>query len=169
MASSVLIEPVLLASGLEYSIHTCPRALRGEISAVLRGMDISNLLLVCTCQHAAMDLVATGDAVEVEKDELLVRFTTWARAICERLAAGGHWADYVDPCSGLLVRDRKSNVLYPEVDTMGVLLRYKVLDAGPCHILLHPRWGSACYPATMMTTAPLDALSAAISSVDSAC
>jgi hypothetical protein len=163
-----LVEPTLTSSGLEFSIHTCPRALRSELAVILRGVDITALLIVCTCQRAAMDLVAVGDAVDAEKDALLVRFTSWAGAVCQCLAEAGFWADYVDPCSGLLVRDRKSNVLYPEVDSMGVLLRYKVLDAGPCHILLHPRWGSACYPASMMTTAPLDALRDAIHAVSSA-
>ncbi len=34
------------------------------------------------------------------------------------------------------------------------LLRYKTQNAGCCKILLHPRWGSSCYPATIFTTAP---------------
>lgn len=34
-------------------------------------------------------------------------------------------------------------------------------------ILLHPKWGSAVYPATMFTTAPLDLLKAAIDAASS--
>jgi hypothetical protein len=29
----------------------------------------------------------------------------WARAVCGALAARGCWADYIDPCSGLPVRE----------------------------------------------------------------
>ena len=45
-----------------------------------------------------------GDAVEKEKDELLERFFAFARHVCAALRDQGHWADYIDPCSGLPVR-----------------------------------------------------------------
>ena len=32
----------------------------------------------------------------------------------------------------------------------------------PLQVLLHPQWGSAVYPATMFTCAPLEVLQAAI-------
>lgn len=38
---------------------------------MLRGVDTTRLLIVPTCQHAAMDLVQTGEKVDVEKDLLL--------------------------------------------------------------------------------------------------
>jgi hypothetical protein len=28
----------------------------------------------------------------------LLQFVEFAKAVCERLAAAGHWADYIDPC-----------------------------------------------------------------------
>ena len=45
-----------------------------------------------------------SEAVDAEKDALLERFFAFARAACDALAAQGHWADYIDPCSGLPVR-----------------------------------------------------------------
>jgi hypothetical protein len=57
-------------------------------------------------QHATVDLVNVGDAVEAEKDALLLRFFALARHACDALAAAGHWADYIDPCSGLPVRQQ---------------------------------------------------------------
>lgn len=51
---------------------------------------------------------------------------------------------------------------YSEVAGFEHLLRYKTQNAGCCKILLHPRWGSSCYPATIFTTAPLPALVAAM-------
>lgn len=147
-------EPSLAADGFEYTAVSCPRALREDVRVVLRGVDVAALQIVCTCQRARLDLVNIGPEVDVEKDALLERFVAWAKRACEVLEAGGHWADYADPCSGLLVRARLSNVIWPEVETMSQLLRYRTLNAGPCHILLHPRWGSACYPATLFSTAP---------------
>ena len=55
-------------------------------------------------QHARVDLVNVGDAVEAEKDALLERFFAFARHACAALQRRGHWADYIDPCSGLPAR-----------------------------------------------------------------
>ena len=46
-----------------------------------------------------------GDAVDKEKDALLERFFAFARLVCAALRDQGHWADYIDPCSGLPVRN----------------------------------------------------------------
>jgi hypothetical protein len=46
---------------------------------------------------------------------------------------------------------------YNEVAGFEHLLRYRTQNAGCCKILLHPRWGSSCYPATLFTTAPVEA------------
>lgn len=46
------------------------------------------------------------------------------------------------------------NKVYSEVEGAQKLLKYNVMNAGCCKILLHPSYGSACYPATIFTTAP---------------
>ena len=43
--------------------------------------------------------------------------------------------------------------VYPDVVGAQMLLRYDTVDAGCCRVLLHPRWQSRCYPATVFTTA----------------
>ena len=49
----------------------CPAKIHAELAGVLPGADLSHLLIVPTCQRAVMDLVKTGEEVEVEKDKLL--------------------------------------------------------------------------------------------------
>ena len=73
------------------------------------GLGTDGLLVVPTCQRATLDLVNIGDAVEAEKDALLERFFAFARHVCGALQAQGHWADYIDPCSGLPVRSGRHN------------------------------------------------------------
>ena len=70
----------------------------------------------------------------------------------------GYWADYIDPCSGLPMLTEGCNKVFSEVDCMEVVLGYKSMNCGCCKVLLHPRWGSFVYPATIMTTAPTEAL-----------
>ena len=68
----------------------------------------------------------------------------------------GFWADYIDPCSGLPMLTKNTTKVYSEVDGMQTLLHYATMDAGMCKILLHPKWGSAVYPASAFTNAPED-------------
>ena len=92
----------------------------------------------------------------------------FAKAVCERLGAQGHWADYIDPCSGLPMIHRDSGAVYGEVEALVTLLGYRTQNAGCCKIVLHPRWGSAVYPATLFARAPLGEVQEAIRLVEEA-
>ena len=52
--------------------------------------------------------------------------------------------------------------VYSEVDALVTLLGYPTANAGCCKVVLHPRWGSAVYPASLLTQAPLEAAAAAL-------
>lgn len=56
--------------------------------------------------------------------------------------------------------------VYSEVDGMQLLLHYRTMDAGMCKVLLHPKWGSAVYPASAFTDAPIEEVRKAISSAE---
>ena len=60
------------------------------------------------------------------------------------------------------MRTPHSRVVYPEVDALETLLRYRTDAAGGCKVLSHPTWGSAVYPATLFARAPLEVVVAAI-------
>ena len=52
--------------------------------------------------------------------------------------------------------------VYGEVEALSTLLGYRCQNAGCCKIVLHPRWGSSVYPATLFARAPVEAVAAAI-------
>ena len=56
----------------------------------------------------------------------------------------------------------RGSSVFSEVDAFELLLRYKTSNAGCCKVLHHPLWGSAVYPASLMTNAPLAAICDAI-------
>jgi hypothetical protein len=115
-----------------------------------------------TMQKSRLDTVRFGPEVEEEKDRCLERFAAFARPLCQGLRGQGFWADFIDPCSGLPMLTPHCTRPYSEVAGFEHLLRYKTQNAGCCKILLHPRWGSSCYPATIFTTAPVKTVRAAI-------
>lgn len=50
--------------------------------------------------------------------------------------------------------------------SLGALMGYSIQNAGCCKIVLHPRWGSAVYPATVFTLAPVEHVLFAIREVE---
>ena len=214
-ATATMIVPVTTSVwGLEYSVHECPKRHKAEAEAMFPGLDVSDLLVVPTCQvrliaktsrarprkspppgrarrfvppprldrpsptpprpprvppHAQrtkMDLVQTGESVDTEKDFCLERFMTFAKNVTDRLIAAGHWADYIDPCSGLSMVNKDSQQIYGEVDALVTLLNYQTTNSGCCKVVLHPTWGSAVYPASIFTKAPPAALADAIAEAE---
>ena len=151
---------------LDFSIHACPKPLFREAKFVFpflqkeEATSQESLLVIPTAQQARHDLVKVGPEIEEEKDRLLEVFMSFAKDVCTELRHLGHWADYIDPCSGLPMMTEDCNKVYSEVDGFEVLLHYKTMNCGCCKVLLHPSWGSGVYPATMFTTAPRDIVTA---------
>jgi hypothetical protein len=147
---------------MEVSVHTIPKSLQREFHHVFeRQVTFDSLreqgaeiLAILTNQHALEDLISVGDRVEKEKDRLLNVFIEFARPLCHRVSDAGFWADFIDPCSGLPMRTENCNKVYSEVDGMECCLGYKSYNAGFCKILIHPKWQSAVYPASIFVCAP---------------
>lgn len=57
-------------------------------------------------------------------------------------------------------------VPYGEVDGMSALLGYQTANAAGCKVLIHPRWGTSVYPATLFTKAPVTVLKKIIVEVE---
>lgn len=85
------------------------------MQAIFPGEDLTGMLVVPTCQRAAMELVNVGPDVDAEKDRLLERFFEFAKGVCGKLEAEGFWADYIDPCSGLPMIHKFNGAVYSEV------------------------------------------------------
>jgi phosphatidylinositol glycan class T len=142
--------------GFEVSVHSLPRIVLSEVEQVLPSVP-GKIIAVLTAQKSKYGLVEWGDDVAKEKDELLERFAAWCKVVIKALEANGHWADYIDPCSGLPANS-DGNKIYGEVDGFQALLGYRTQNANCCKILLHPVWGAAVYPATLFTNAPAEAV-----------
>lgn len=119
-------------------------------------VDREDVLAIPTIQKSVMDIVQIGPDIEMEKDRCLEVFVEFASALCDEISKHGYWADYIDPCSGLPMLNKERAHHYNEVDGFQHLLRYQTQNAGCCKILLHPKYGSSCYPATLFTVAPKD-------------
>jgi len=152
----------------QWSLHKVTRSLRKECSLIFPELEKGQTLYaIPTFQKTAVALVGWGSVEASEKDCLLENFFTFGhllrqeiKDLCQKEALSGaeSWSDFVDPCSGHAAVGQRGNCMYNEVDAAMKLLRYPTQEVGAanaiCHVLLHPEWGSACYPATFLTTAP---------------
>lgn len=149
----------------EYSAHTLTASLLRDVVPVFPLAPPPPLVVVPTLQRSSVALTAYGAAEAAEKDRLQGVFFAWAAAMRDALAATGHWGDGTDPATGAALFGDEA-ALYSDVPAIARLLRYPTLDAGGCTILLHPEWGTAVYPATFFTNAPLEVVREALAGVN---
>ncbi|CAI2167624.1 4209_t:CDS:2 [Funneliformis geosporum] len=139
---------------LEYSVHLASNRFNRELKCVFPQVEnFEKCLVIPTFLKCEHDLVGIGAAIDLEKDEKLEVFVEWGKEICHKLRNRGYWADLTDPCSGYPVFSEPGPAIYPDVQGAVELLKYDLHNAGCCHILLHPKWGSKVYPGTLFTTA----------------
>lgn len=129
----------------------------------------SSLTLLSTIQRSKIDLAprplspgSTGSqAVAVEMDRQLDRFMGLFGRVASALGSRGFWCDAVDPRTGQAVRGRAAE-RFSENAWVQRVLGYPVVDNGICPMLEHPMFGTACYPATIVTDAPSATLAEAL-------
>lgn len=90
------------------------------------------------------------------RKSVLPRLTDWLKSLHGRVFT--FLQDLTDPCSGLPVLSERGGSYYPDVIGGQMLLNYDIIDTGCCKLLSHPKWHTKVYPATLFTTAPLEAV-----------
>lgn len=76
-----------------------------------------------------------------------LQFMGWAKLVCEKLDAKGHWSDYMDPCSGLAVRPAP-----PSLCAVPSRTEFNVLSCGgACGVLRCTAAHLAANPAIALT------------------
>ncbi len=187
MANTEIVAPKLYeytSINIELSLHKPSNAYKNELNHIFPALNekLEEILVIPTMQKTCIELVNWGDVADKgihsltihtfitysfvyapEKDNCLESFFVVAKLLCTELIALGHWADYIDPCSGLPMITPDCNKVFDEVQSAQVLLKYSIMNANCCKILLHPKYGSAVYPATIFTTAPTDVVTAMLS------
>jgi hypothetical protein len=149
---------------LEYNIRPCTPALRRELKSVFPDLTQQDVNIIITFQDSKLDLTSTNFSWE-NKDVCLevviyIQFFKFAESLGENL--GNFWWDFIDPCSGLPVRGTPGPSIYDEVDACQRLLGMSMIRVGCCNVLSHPVFGTRCYPASILTTAPISLIKSAI-------
>jgi hypothetical protein len=89
---------------------------------------------------------------EAQKHILRDRFLQIGGAIAAQLQEQGYQADLFDPKTGLPILSQSGRCM-DDVAVVRECLGYGTMEINGCSILLHPEWGSAVYPAVLVSSA----------------
>jgi hypothetical protein len=145
--------PVILTNDIQYSAHVPTAFIRANLPLLLPSwtMPVASVLLVL--QRPQVFLINHSLATEADKDRLRLQFIRLANAIANQLAIAGHQVDVFDPRTGLPMRSAPGPLPLDDVAVVHSLLGYDISDVGGCWGVIHPRWGQAVYPSTLLSSA----------------
>ena len=138
---------------MQCSLHPPSRFLQTHRANLLPewSQPVRSLLLVL--QPAPMPLVPQTPATEVSKQVLRQQFLDFGGAIVQQLQQRGHLADLFDPQTGWPLASRSGSDRWDDVAVVRACLGYNISLVANCAMLVHPTWGAAVYPATVVSSA----------------
>jgi hypothetical protein len=139
---------------VEISIHSPSQYICANCEKILP--DWKNELsfwVVIVLQQSQYEIDKITPEIEVEKQRLREKFMRFGFDVAFVLRDRGYLTDLIDPRTGYPLLSRPGK--YPHDDTAVVkaLLGYPAIK-NKCHVLVHPKWGTAVYPSTLISTAP---------------
>ncbi len=130
----------------------------GRVFPDLSEGDHPDVVAVPTFQRALFDLnpdsgAAPAATVQAEMNKLLANFVALESEVHGELTRLGYFCDSIDPLTGCAMRSR-SGERYSEAAGSRELLGYELAETSCCHLVIHPQFGSRCYPVTIFSNAP---------------
>jgi hypothetical protein len=119
----------------------------------------STLIILQRCQ---LDLIEHNPDTEVQKRHLRQSFLTFGLQIAFYLKNLNLKTEVFDPRTGQPVLSMPGSMALSDVAIAQAMLGYPTIQSGRCSILVHPQWGSAVYPSTLVSSASPAQLSAVV-------
>ncbi len=114
--------------------------------------EVGAVLIVL--QRSPCDLAPRSPLTERQKYLLREAFMQTGLAIATQLRQLNYCADPFDPKTGQPLLSQPGSLWLDDVAVIRACLGYPTADRDGCSILLHPDWGSAVYPAVLLSSAP---------------
>lgn len=97
---------------------------------------------------------------EPEKEKLRSHFLELGQAIALTLQQQGYLADLFDPRTGWPMLSARGTLPLDDVAVARAALGFSTSRYGNCRVILHPSLGTAVYPSTLVSSAPVAVLGA---------
>lgn len=132
-----------------------------NLARVLPDWQRPPLWVVFTLQQATQSLARFTPPVQQEKDRLREQFLGFAQTVVRQLRDRGLASEAIDPRTGCPLFSRAGEIPHDDVAAVAASLQYPIAP-GNCSLVIHPDWGTAVYPSTLMASAPREILEAIV-------
>ncbi len=146
-----------------YSVHRPSRYICTHTDGLLPGWShpVSSVLVVL--QPCNTDLRQKTPVTEAQKQLLREAFLEFGYPIAMKLQHLGHLAEIFDPRTGLPLFSQPGHLHLDDVAVARACLGYQTINSYGCSIIVHPLWGSAVYPSTLLSSATPDLVESVVS------
>ncbi len=137
-----------------YSVHLPSKFICRYANQLLPDWSCPIASVLIVLQQADCGLMERSLITETQKHLLRDRFLQIGGAIVTELQDHGYHADLFDPKTGLPMLSQSGRSI-DDVAVVRACLGYATMAIDGCDILLHPDWGTAVYPAVLVSSAVL--------------
>ncbi len=150
---------------MQWSVHSPSAFIRDRAASLLPDWSCAIESVLIVLQPCDRVLLERTLETEAQKERLRQNFLEVGAMVVLQLAEQGYRADLFDPSSGFPVYSIPGHTRLDDVAIAHACLRYPLSHSGGCAVILHPLWGSAVYPSTVVSSAPpwvIEAVAAAL-------
>lgn len=150
---------------LQYSVHPAPRFIRTHLNRLLPSWSLPVLSVVVVLQLCQFAFLERTVETEIYKNEFRQQFLEFGSQIIAQLGTMGYLADMFDPRTGFPMTSPPGQVRLSDVKVVGATLGYTIDRSGQCAAIVHPTWGKAVYPSTLVSSAQPDVVAAIVANI----
>jgi hypothetical protein len=123
------------------------------------------IVVLQLCQFAFLERTTE---TEIYKDRFRQQFLDFGSKIIFQVGTRGHLAEMFDPRTGLPVTSPSGSMRLSDVKVVGATLGYTIDRRGQCAAIVHPTWGKAVYPSTIVSSAQPDVVTEIVACIAAA-
>jgi len=150
---------------LQYSVHTPPEFIRTNLDQLLPSWSLPVLSVLVVLQLCQFTFLERTVDTEISKNRFRQQFIEFGSQIVLQLKTMGHLADLFEPRTGRPMTSPPGQLWLSDVKLVHSTLGYAINHSGPCAMIVHPNWGRAVYPSTLVSSAPPHVLEGVVSSI----
>ena len=150
---------------LQYSVHPAPRFIRTHLNRLLPSWSLPVLSVVVVLQLCQFAFLERTVETEIYKNEFRQQFLEFGSQVVAQLGTMGYLADMFDPRTGFPMASPPGQVRLSDVKVVGATLGYTIDRSGQCAAIVHPIWGKAVYPSTIVSSARADVVEEVVARV----
>lgn len=151
---------------MQYSVHSPSEFIRRHAHQLLPNWSCSVRSVLVVLQRCQVELQQKTIATEFHKRQLRQRSLEFGQMIILRLHKLGYQAELFDPKTGMPILSQPGKLTLDDVAVVRACLGYPITEREGCSIILHPAWGSAVYPAILLSSAHPAVLAGVIETTD---